>query len=1227
MTELPWIEPRVVADLDDILARRLLFLDGATGTMVQRRGLDEVDFRGELLRDHQRDLRGNTDLLCLTRPDVVAEVHDLYLAAGADLVETNTFTATTIAQADYGTEHLAYAINEAAARIARVQTDKWRERTGTPRFVVGSIGPLNKTLSLSPQVNDPAFRAVTWAQVHDAYAEQVRGLLDGGAHILLVETIFDTLNAKAALSAIALEFERRGRRVPVMISVTITDKSGRTLSGQTVEAFWSSVSHARPWSVGLNCALGASEIRPWLVDLAAVANCRISCYPNAGLPNAFGAYDEAPQTTGALIAEFAREHLVDLVGGCCGTTPEHIAAIVRACGPERPRATAVAIPGQQQQTQLSGLEPLTLTAQTNFVVIGERTNVTGSKKFCDLIKADDFGTATQVALDQVRGGANILDVNMDEGMLDSARAMTIFLNMIASEPEIARLPVMVDSSKWQVLEAGLQCLQGKGVVNSISLKDGEATFLERARAILRYGAATVVMAFDEQGQATDTARRVDICERAYRLLTGIGFPAEDIFFDPNVLAIGTGIEEHAEYAVTFIEATRLIKQRCPGAKVSGGISNLSFAFRGNEPVRQAMNSAFLYHAIAAGLDMGIVNAGQVAVYSDIAPELLVAVEDVIFNRDPGATDRLVAMADRFKGGTKKKELDLSWRQAAVADRIAWALVHGTVEFIEADVQEALAELGSPLGVIEGPMMAGMRQVGDLFGAGKMFLPQVVKSARVMKKGVAWLEPHLAAAKQAGQGRSQGKILLATVKGDVHDIGKNIVGVVLACNGWDILDLGVMVPCETILQQAVAHGVRAIGLSGLITPSLDEMVHVATEMQRRGMQLPLLIGGATTSKQHTAVKIAPHYTGPVVHVLDASRAVEVAQRATADDNAAWLLEVRQDQQNVREIHALRHAAPLLSFEQARAKRPRHTFDPAELGTPIALGRQVLERAPLAEIAAYIDWTFLFAAFDLKGRFPAILEHPEYGAAARDLYASARTLLDRIVADGSLQIRATWGLWPAAAEDDDVVLLDPSGATEPVARFRFLRQQQQKTDGDKPQLCLADFVAPAGCGVRDHVGAFAVSAGFGVETLEAAAMADHDDYTAILVKAVADRLAEATAEWLHAQVRRSWYAPDETLDNNALVGERYRGIRPAFGYPACPDHTEKTELWRLLRPAELGMTLTENFAVAPAASVCGLYFGHPAARYFAVGPVGPDQIADYAQRKGMDLARAEKAVAGG
>ncbi|MBM4341897.1 MAG: methionine synthase [Deltaproteobacteria bacterium] len=1225
MTELPWLEPRVVAELDDLLARRLLFLDGATGTMVQRRGLREADFRGDLLRDHPRDLKGNTDLLCLTRPDVVADVHAQYLAAGADLIETNTFTSTRIAQADYGTEHLAYDLNVAAARLARRATDAWRDRTATPRFAVGSIGPLNKTLSLSPDVNDPAFRAVTWAEVHDAYTEQVRGLIDGGAHLLLVETIFDTLNAKAALSAIALEFERRGTRLPVMISVTITDKSGRTLSGQTVEAFWASVSHARPWSVGLNCALGAQEIRPWLVDLAAVADCRISCYPNAGLPNAFGAYDESPETTGALVAEFARDHLVDVVGGCCGTTPDHIAAIVQACGSQRPRAVSVAVP-QANHTRLSGLEPLNITAQTNFVVIGERTNVTGSKKFCDLVKADDFATATQVALDQVRGGANLIDVNMDEGMLDSKRAMTVFLNTIASEPEIARLPVMVDSSNWQVLQAGLQCLQGKGVVNSISLKDGEAAFVEKARTIARYGAAAVVMAFDEHGQATDTDRRVAICERAYQLLVGIGFAPQDIFFDPNVLAIGTGIEEHADYAVSFLHATRRIKQRCPGAKVSGGISNLSFAFRGNEPVRQAMNSAFLYHAIAAGLDMGIVNAGQVTVYSDISPDLLRAVEDVLFNRDPGATDRLVAIADRFKGGAKKKEVDLAWRQAPVADRIAWALVHGTVDHIEVDVAEALAELGSPLAVIEGPMMAGMRQVGDLFGAGKMFLPQVVKSARVMKKGVAWLEPHLAAAKASGQGSSQGTLLLATVKGDVHDIGKNIVGVVLACNGWDIVDLGVMVPCETILREAAARGVRAVGLSGLITPSLDEMVHVAQEMQRRGLTLPLLIGGATTSKQHTAVKIAPHYTGPVVHVLDASRAVEVAQHATAHDHTAWLEALRADQENVRQIHALRHAAPLLPYAQAQARRPRLAFDPAVLSAPAVLGRQVLARAPLAEIAACIDWTFLFAAFDLKGRFPAILDHPDYGAAARDLYGNAQALLERVVREGALEVRATWGMWPAAADGNEVALFDPVDPAACVARFQFLRQQQKKTDPDKPHLCLADFVAPCQAGVVDYVGAFAVSAGFGVQDLEAAALADHDDFTAILAKALADRLAEAAAEWLHAQVRRAWYAPDEALDNDALIAERYRGIRPAFGYPSCPDHTEKAELWRLLRPDELGITLTETHAVAPAASVCGLFLGHPDARYFAVGPVGSDQLADYARRKGIEVDQAERAVAG-
>ncbi len=863
---------KIFAQLDEILAERLLVLDGAMGSMLQRHKLDEAAFRGQRLVSHPCDVQGDSDLLVLTQPKVVQGVHRAYLEAGADIIETNTFGATRIAQGDYQLEHLAYEMNVRGAEIARQVADEVARSSGRPRFVAGSIGPTNRTLSISPKVSDPAFRAVTWQEMLDSYAEQVRGLLDGGADMLLVETIFDTLNAKACLYAIAQELERRQQKVPVMVSVTITDRSGRTLSGQTLEAFWTSIRHSQPWSVGINCALGAREMRPLIEELAGMADSRISCYPNAGLPNAFGGYDEEPGTTGALLAEFAHQRWVDVVGGCCGTTPDHIAAIAKACNPEKPRPLSMWPRSQPAPSRLSGLEPLVIRPDANFTVIGERTNVTGSKKFMDLVKASDYQAALQVALDQVRGGANILDVNMDEGMLDSAAAMRTFLNTLAGEPEIARLPVMVDSSKWEVLETGLQCLQGKGVVNSISLKDGEAAFLEKAKKIMRYGAGAVVMAFDEEGQAADTERRVAICERAYQLLRGIGFPAEDIVFDPNVLAIGTGLEEHARYAISFIEAARILKQSCPGAKISGGVSNLSFAFRGNNPVREAMNSAFLYHAIRAGLDMGIVNAGQIAVYDDIDKELLELVEDVLFDRRPDATERLVTLADKFKGPGKKKEIEQAWREGTLEQRIAHALVHGLTEHIDQDTAEALAKYHTPLAVIEGPMMAGMSIVGDLFGAGKMFLPQVVKSARVMKKAVAWLEPHLLASKLAGAASSQGKVLMATVKGDVHDIGKNIVGVVLGCNGYEVIDLGVMVPAARILEEAVAQRVDAIGLSGLITPSLDEMVHVAREMERLGMTMPLLIGGATTSKQHTAVKVAPVYSGPVVHVLDASRAV-------------------------------------------------------------------------------------------------------------------------------------------------------------------------------------------------------------------------------------------------------------------------------------------------------------------------------------------------------------------
>ncbi len=1224
---LPPRDARLLGTLDEILHDRALVLDGAMGTMVQRRELGEADFRGTRWPKHAKDLKGNNDLLLLTRPDIIADIHREYLLAGADLIETNTFAATRIAQADYDLQEIAYELNVVGARLAKEVAEQVAKQTGRPRFVAGSIGPTNRTLSISPDVNDPAFRAVSWAEIEAGYTEQVRGLLDGGADLLLVETIFDTLNAKACLFAIEQEFARRGQQVPVMISVTITDRSGRTLSGQTVEAFWNSIAHARPWSVGINCALGAREMRPLVTELAGLADCRISCYPNAGLPNAFGGYDEAPETTGALLAELVRERAVDIVGGCCGTTPDHIAAIARACSGTATRFAVPDLPQAINTTHLSGLEPLSIGQPSNFIVIGERTNVTGSKKFADLIKNGDFNAALAVALDQVRGGANILDVNMDEGMLDSPVAMQTFLNLVASEPEIARLPIMVDSSKWQVLETGLRCLQGKGIVNSISLKDGEAAFIEKASLCRKYGAAVVVMAFDEEGQATDTERRVTIGKRAYNILTGLGFPPQDIIIDPNVLAIGTGIDEHSNYAVSFIESLRALKRVLPGIRTSGGVSNLSFAFRGQATVREAMNSAFLYHAIAAGLDMGIVNAGQIAVYDDIDKDLLEHVEDVIFNRRPDATERLVALSTRYSNAGKKRVDDTAWRETTVAQRIQHALVHGFVEYIDVDTEEALQVCGTPLAVIEGPLMDGMRVVGDLFGAGKMFLPQVVKSARVMKKAVAWLEPHLLAAEKTGVEKQKTKILMATVKGDVHDIGKNIVGVVLACNNYQVVDLGVMVSADKILREAVAQNVAAIGLSGLITPSLDEMVHVAKEMERQGLKLPLLIGGATTSKQHTAVKIAPHYSGPVTHVLDASRAVgTVSSLLSAGQQVGFVAELRRDQENLRQAHALRSSQPLLPYAVAQNKAPQFRFDAETVAQPqIALGRHFVTFT-VAELRPYIDWTFLFVAWDLKGRYPQILEHPEYGNAARDLLAGAQRMLDRLEREESVKIQGAYGLWPAHRDGNDVVLSDPLDRHAELTRLSFLRQQQAKTDASKPQLCLADFVAPQGSQVPDHVGAFAVTAGLGVEGLAQEFERDHDDYSAILVKAVADRLAEAASELLHLRVRQLWYAASESLPFDQLLAEKYRGIRPALGYPSCPDHSEKPKIWKLLGADLAHIHLTETLAMTPAASVAGLYFAHPDARYFAVGPVSSEQVADYARRKGISLSQAETALAG-
>ena len=1188
-------EPNVENRLRALLEERILVLDGAWGTMIQARKLAPEDYRGERFREHPRDVAGDPDVLNLTRPDVVLGIHRAYLEAGADITTTNTFTATPIGQADYGLEDEVYELNRAGAELARQAAD---EAGG--RFVAGSLGPLNVTLSLSPRVDDPAYRSVSFDDVRESYVEQIRGLVDGGVDILLLETIFDTLNAKAALLAAA----EAAPGVPLWISVTIVDRSGRTLSGQTVEAFWTSIEHAEPLLVGVNCSLGATEMRPFVAELARIASTYTSCHPNAGLPNAFGGYDEGPETTSRLLREFAEEGLVNVVGGCCGTTPEHTRAISDMARRLSPRQ----VPTRQSRPRFSGLEPFEIHPETGFVMIGERTNVTGSARFRRLIEADDYQGGVDVALEQVRGGANLLDVNMDADLVDSERAMTTFLNVVATEPEVARLPIVIDSSRWPTLEAGLKCVQGKALVNSISLKEGADAFLEQARAIRRYGAGAVVMAFDERGQADTVERKVEICSRAYDLLTAEGFPAEDIVFDPNVLAVATGIEEHAEFAKAFIESLPLIKERCPGALTSGGISNLSFSFRGNELVREAMHSAFLYHAIRAGLDMGIVNAGQLAVYEDIPPELLERVEDVLFNRRPDATDRLVEFAESVKGEGTRRTIDVAWRDAPVEERLAYALVHGVVDHIEEDTEEARRAYPRPLDVIEGPLMNGMQIVGDLFGSGKMFLPQVVKSARAMKRAVAYLEPFMEAEKaRADGGRAQGKLVLATVKGDVHDIGKNIVGVVLGCNSYEVIDLGVMVAADVILDTAEREGADIVGLSGLITPSLDEMVGVAHEMERRGMELPLLIGGATTSKQHTAVKIAPAYGRPVVHVLDAARVVGVVSDLLDGDRRQRLdQENRKLQERLRTEHAERGRKPLLSLEGARANRTALTFD--DLPVPAFTGRRFVE-PPLATLREYVDWTFFFHAWELKGRFPAILEHPEYGSAARELYENANAILDTIVAEGALVPRGVFGFWSAAAEGDDVAL-------ENGTRFPMLRQQSAFGDS-RPNRCLADYVAPRG----DHIGAFGVAI-HGANEFAARYETAHDDYSAIIVKALADRLAEAFAEYLHELARREWGYERERLSNEDLIAERYRGIRPAFGYPACPDHSEKQRLFELLDAGGAGLELTETCATLPAASVSGLYFHHPQGRYFSVGRVGRDQVEDYARRKGIDVREAER-----
>jgi 5-methyltetrahydrofolate--homocysteine methyltransferase len=1252
MPDSPSLRPDATAALSALLEARILVLDGAMGTLIQDHRLGEAGYRGERFADWPSDLQGNNDLLSLTAPDVISGIHRQYLEAGADLVETNTFNATRISQADYGTQDLAYEINVAAARIARTECDAMTERTpDRPRYVAGALGPTSRTGSISPDVNDPGARNVTFDELVEAYLEQANGLVDGGADLLLVETVFDTLNARAAIFALETLFEERGRRWPVMISGTITDASGRTLSGQVTEAFWHSVRHARPLLVGLNCALGAAELRPYIAELSRIADTFVSCYPNAGLPNAFGEYDEAPAETAAVLGEFAQAGFVNLVGGCCGTTPAHTSAIAAAVEEAAPRTPAVVRPA----LRLSGLEPLTVDDDSLFVNVGERTNITGSARFRTLIREGDYAAALAVARQQVEAGAQVIDVNMDEGMIDGVAAMDRFLKLVTSEPDISRVPVMVDSSKWEVIEAGLKCVQGKSIVNSISLKEGEEKFVREARLCRKHGAAVVVMAFDENGQADDLEKRKAICRRAYDILTrDVGFPAEDIIVDPNVFAVATGIEEHAGYGVDFIEATRWIKQNLPGALVSGGVSNVSFSFRGNNPVREAIHAVFLFHAIAAGMDMGIVNAGALEVYEEIPAELRDRIEDVILNRRPDSTERLLEIAGDYAGdGAVREAASEEWRALPPGERITHALVKGIDEFVEADTEELRTEIaargGRPLEVIEGPLMAGMNVVGDLFGAGKMFLPQVVKSARVMKKAVAYLIPFIEAEKQPGDAeRTNGKVVMATVKGDVHDIGKNIVGVVLQCNNYDVVDLGVMVPGQKILETAKQEGADIIGLSGLITPSLDEMVGVASEMERQGFEIPLLIGGATTSRAHTAVKVAPAYHGPVLWVKDASRSVPVVAGLLSDEQRPALIEaVETEYEGLRERHAAREdTRTLLSLDEARAAAPEIDWTGYRPPRPRMLLQQArdvcsgsgcdhahgpvqfvrrLHDYPLAELREYIDWQPFFSAWEMRGRYPDLLHHPVSGEAARRLFEDAQQMLDRIVEERWLRAEGVFGLFPANRVDgEDIEVYTDESRTAVRSTLHQLRQQVRGRDG-APRTSLADFVAPADTGLRDHVGAFAVTAGLGSAERVAAFNADNDDYSAIMLEALADRLAEAFAERLHERVRREFwgYAADEHLDNAELIAEKYAGIRPAPGYPACPEHTEKQTIWELLDvEAATGIELTESMAMWPGASVSGLYFAHPQSRYFVLGRVGRDQVEDYARRKGWTVEQAEK-----
>lgn len=1208
--------------LNQLAASKILVLDGAMGTQIQNLKLSEADFRGERFADWGQDLQGNNDLLILTQPDAIRAIHKAYFQAGADIVETNTFSSTTIAQADYGMEALAYELNEEGARLARQAADEvMASEPGRQCFVAGALGPTNRTASISPDVQNPGYRAVTFDDLRQAYGQAARGLIAGGADILLVETIFDTLNAKAALFAIDEAFEETGVRLPIMVSGTITDLSGRTLSGQTPSAFWYALRHARPFSIGLNCALGAKEMRAHIAELSKVSDTLICAYPNAGLPNEFGMYDESPQATASMIEEFAASGLVNIVGGCCGTTPDHIAAIAQAVKGKAPRVVPIIEP----MMRLSGLEPFVLTPDIPFVNVGERTNVTGSAKFRKLVKDGDYAGALAVARDQVDAGAQVIDVNMDEGLLDSQAAMVTFLNLVAAEPDIALVPVMVDSSKWSVIEAGLKCIQGKPIVNSISLKEGKEQFLEQARLCRRYGAAVVVMAFDEQGQADTYARKSEICERAYRVLVDeVGFPPEDIIFDPNVFAVATGIDDHADYGNDFINATAFIRQNLPHAHVSGGVSNLSFSFRGNEPVREAMHTVFLYHAIKAGMDMGIVNAGQLGVYDALEPRLKELAEDVVLNRRADATERLVDAAGEFAGGgAKKRVIDLSWRERPVAERLRHALVHGITEFIDEDTEEARASVERPLHVIEGPLMDGMNVVGDLFGAGKMFLPQVVKSARVMKQAVAYLMPFMAREKiEMGltDAPSAGKILLATVKGDVHDIGKNIVGVVLACNNYQVVDMGVMVPGQKILDKAREIGADIIGLSGLITPSLDEMVSVASEMQRQGFTTPLLIGGATTSRVHTAVKIDPAYSaGQVIYVTDASRAVGVAQKVLGEGRQRYFDDTAQDYARIAQGHARAQAAKSrLPLAQARAKAFQPDFAVHPPVKPKMLGTRTFDTYDLETLIPYIDWTPFFSTWEIKGTYPAVLDHPQAGPVARELLDDARAMLSELVACKMLSAKAVIGLWPAARDGDDIKVYADESRTKVIGTLHTLRQQIGRSN-DRAQVALADFVALEG----DYVGGFAVTAGHGEEEA-IQALAGEDDYKKIMIQALCDRLAEAFAEHMHERVRREFwgYAPQEALVPAQLIAEQYDGIRPAPGYPAQPDHTEKETLFALLdAQAQTGITLTTSYAMWPGSSVSGIYLGHPQSYYFGVGQVERDQAEDYARRKGWDIETAE------